>query len=333
MPDELILILVFLLGLSLYVFLGGADFGFGIWSLLLKHRPGPERDSLSQAMGPLWEANHVWLVLCLVLMLGAFPAGLAGLSQALWLPLLFALLAILFRGAAFALRQSYEGRPVTQARWETVFGLSSLLAPFCFGAGVGVWALGCLQFTPEGLFVASSQTQAFPPLVLTGGVFASVLAAWLAAVFLFHESWRRKDKKQAGLWLKRALITGVCVNGLFILVLAEQMAAGSALWKQMLARSSFNMLWFMLFTSAAMFLMRFKQAASAMLAAGAAVTVAVFGLGLGAYPFMVFGQITFTDMAAPPQTLHFMVKVIGAGLVFLVPCLVLLFWVFRGRKK
>jgi len=137
---------------------------------------------------------------------------------------------------------------------------------------------------------------------------------------------------QEELWRKRALTAGLAVNGLFILVLAEQMAEGTALWKQMLARSSFNMLWFLLFTSAAIFLMRFRQAAPAILAAGSAVTVAVFGLGLGAYPFMVFGQITFADMAAPPQTLDFMVKVIGAGLVFLVPSLVLLYWVFKGRK-
>jgi len=160
MPDELILILVFLLGLSMYVFLGGADFGLGIWSLLLKHRPVTEGRS---EPGPGLYGGQPCLAGVLPgASFGAFPAGLAGLCQALWLPLLCALLAILFRGAAFALWQSYDGRPGPRPAgngFRAEFRVGALL----LRRRRRRLGLGGLQFTPQGQFVASSPTRLSRP--------------------------------------------------------------------------------------------------------------------------------------------------------------------------
>ena len=105
MTAEMLILIVLLIAIMLYAILAGADFGAGIWEVLLKRPlPADDRKLIDHAIGPVWEANHVWLIFALIATLNGFPKAFATLSQALWLPWVLALTGIIFRGVAFVLK-------------------------------------------------------------------------------------------------------------------------------------------------------------------------------------------------------------------------------------
>ncbi len=111
MTPEIIALVLVLIGLTVYALFAGADFGAGIWEVNTALQAGEkERALMYNAIGPVWEANHVWLIFVLVMMFGAFPPAFAAICQALWIPLLLALAGIVFRGVGFAFR-SYRSAP------------------------------------------------------------------------------------------------------------------------------------------------------------------------------------------------------------------------------
>ena len=90
--------------------LAGADFGAGLWMLLAGGRNSPQaaetRAHARHAMGPVWEANHVWLIFVLVLCWTAYPVAFGSITSTLPIPLTAAAVGIIFRGTAYALRGS-----------------------------------------------------------------------------------------------------------------------------------------------------------------------------------------------------------------------------------
>ena len=123
--------ILILVGIVAYIVFAGADFGAGLWYLLAG--PGPRgrpiRDFTYHAMAPVWEANHVWLILVVVVLFTAFPAAFAAVSIELFVPLVLLLLGIVLRGAAFTFRTYDREDDRVQARWGLVFSMSSVLAP------------------------------------------------------------------------------------------------------------------------------------------------------------------------------------------------------------
>src|SRR3712207_1976669 len=96
---------VLFLALAAYFLFGGADFGAGVWGLFAAGpRRDRQRDLIAAAIGPIWEANHVWLILAIGILFSAFPAAFAAISTALHVPLVLYLVGIVFRGSAFAFR-------------------------------------------------------------------------------------------------------------------------------------------------------------------------------------------------------------------------------------
>src|SRR5690348_7424080 len=126
------------LGLSLtaYAVLAGADFGAGALDLLSGKR-SPDHEAIAATVGPIWEANHVWLIFSITILFSAFPAAFAALGTALLAPLTLALLAIVLRGAAFGLRGNPEGSQPSDARLGRLFGTASVAAPLLFGSIAG----------------------------------------------------------------------------------------------------------------------------------------------------------------------------------------------------
>src|SRR3954467_8933220 len=119
---------VLLLGVVLYALLGGADFGGGIWDLFATGpRAAAQRQAVATAIGPIWEANHVWLIFVIVLVFTVFPPVFAAVSIALYIPLSLALLGIVFRGAAFIFRTPARG--LAKTAWEQVFAVASTVTP------------------------------------------------------------------------------------------------------------------------------------------------------------------------------------------------------------
>src|SRR5690606_34322256 len=129
---------VLMLAVVAYAVFGGADYGAGFWDLIAG---GPDRGSrprrvIERAIGPVWEANHVWLIVIFVVLWTGFPEAYASITLTLYVPLAIAALGIVLRGASFAFR-----KVVVTTRYRRLFGAafasSSVLVPYCMGAIAG----------------------------------------------------------------------------------------------------------------------------------------------------------------------------------------------------
>src|SRR5919206_5323426 len=134
---------VLALSLNAYVLLAGADFGGGVWDLLASGpRRNRQREVISHAIGPIWEANHVWLILAIVLTFSCFPSVFARLGTVLHIPLTLMLVGIVLRGSAFTFRAYDDEHDAVQRRWGRIFAGASLVTPVLLGVSIGTVAAG-----------------------------------------------------------------------------------------------------------------------------------------------------------------------------------------------
>jgi cytochrome d ubiquinol oxidase subunit II len=185
-----------LLGLSAYLLFGGADFGAGLWHLISRRRA--EKEVIEHAMGPLWEANHVWLIFVMVMTWTAFPPVFADLMSTHWVPLSLAALGIVARGSTFVFSKAAPDR----SWYAWTFGLSSVLTPYCLGAVAATIATGA----PSWLGLAG----------VYGGVLTTALCAYLAAVYLIWDALRLGSRNLSLRFRGYALLSGATVGLLAI---------------------------------------------------------------------------------------------------------------------
>src|ERR671921_2875325 len=141
------------LSLNAYVLFGGADFGGGVWDMLATGpRRNRQREVIAHAIGPIWEANHVWLILAIVLTFSCFPPVYARLGTVLHIPLTLMLVGIVLRGSAFTFR-TYDGQhDVTQRRWGRIFSSASVITPILLGVSIGAVVSGRVGRQTQGTF-------------------------------------------------------------------------------------------------------------------------------------------------------------------------------------
>src|SRR3954471_7909869 len=196
-----------LIGLAFYTVLAGADFGAGWWQLTAGK--GPAADSIRahahRAMGPVWEANHVWLIFVLTVIWTAYPSAFGSIASTLSIPLFIAAVGIIFRGTAYALRAGASTMRQRRAI-DTTFALSSILTPFALGAAVGGIAS---RRVPVGNAAGSEFSSWLNPTSLLIGVLAVTTAAYLAVVFLCADATKRGDRGLEELFRRRALGAGI----------------------------------------------------------------------------------------------------------------------------
>ncbi len=205
MTADLVAVVV-VIGMTLYAWLGIADFGAGFWDLLAGGgRTGRRvRALIDDVVTPVWEANHVWLIFLLVTLWTAFGAAFGAIMTTLFVPLSLAALGIVLRGANFALRKDAEragGRAL--AGW--LFGIGSLLTPFFFGAGLGAVAAGRVPADGSGDPVSSW----WNPVSVSVGLLTLGMGAFLAAVYLTVEATRRSVMDLRRYFRVRAIAIGV----------------------------------------------------------------------------------------------------------------------------
>src|ERR1700733_6243152 len=194
--------------LTAYAVLAGADFGAGILDLICGRRPG-QRGALAHTIGPLWEANHVWLIFSITILFSAFPTGFAALGTVLLAPFTLAVMAIVVRGGAFSLRAEATGRQSRSARLlGRAFGAASVAAPLLFGASAA--ALAQVSSSPRGPATVSSLpwTGLFAGIA---GLLAVALGAPLAATFVTSRLERASQPALADRFRRRGLQTGASV--------------------------------------------------------------------------------------------------------------------------
>jgi len=333
-PDE-VLLLVLLGGLTLYALMGGADFGAGVWEFNTALQATPrERAFLYRAIGPIWEANHVWLIFVLVGLFVGFPVAFAALCRALWLPFLLALAGIVFRGAGFVFHAYGEDPSRARPAWSAVFALASTLAPFFLSASAWAIASGRLEIGADGTFSGSHATGWLNPMSIFGAFFGVAVCAYLASVYLVRDAWRERERALMDLWRRRAIATGVWMGILSAAGLALVMTEAPELWASFAKRS-----WPLVAASvgagvvslAALVLRRPTLAA---FSAAGAVAAVIWGWGLAQFPAIVPPRLTAAGTRAPDAVLDAVSIAIGGGFVLLAPALVLLLRLFKaGRPR
>jgi cytochrome d ubiquinol oxidase subunit II len=319
-------ILAVLLGLSLtaYAIFAGADFGAGVLDLLAGPRLS-ERDSIADAIGPLWEANHVWLVFSIILLFSAFPTAFAALGRELLAPLTMALVAIVLRGAALGLRASGDIQAPGGRRLSRLFGIASIGAPFFFGAVAG----GIAEVSSPGSAAATgSPAVPWPSLfALTTGALAVAVCTELAASLMALRMTRAGRTRLANRFRRRGLQSGVGTIALSALALGVASWKAPAVSHRLLGPALPVMI--LGFAAAAASTRAFWMG-SYRLARGATLLSAVaviWGWIVAQSPHLI-GSLTVRSAAASGPALTAIAIAVGITLVTVVPALFLLFGVF-----
>ncbi len=294
---------------------------------------GPRRDeqrrAIAAAMGPVWEANHVWLIFVIVILFTAFPTAYAALSVALFLPFHFVLLGIVLRGAAFVFRAYARraGAEVSPAErsWGVVFGAASTVTPLLLGLSLGAVSTGQIR-VQAGAVSASGVWTA--PLAVVMGVLALTLCAYLAAVYLVNETAGALQED----FRRRALLAGTATVILSAFAIPILRAGAPHLWKGLFEGRALPVL---LAGIAAALLagwwLRRRAYRKARAAAVVQIAAQLAGWLLAQYPYIVYPDISLSAAAAPPATLRFFLATLPIGLLILLPSLWLLFRVFKAE--
>lgn len=312
---------ILFLGVALYAVLGGADFGAGFWDLTAggARRGRRPRALIDQALGPVWEANHVWLIFCLVVLWTAFPGAFAAIMDTLYIPLALAAVGIVARGAGFAFGKVSE--TLSQQRmFGVAFAVSSVITPFFLGTVAGGIASGRVPTNGDGDPLGSWAN----PTSILGGVLAVVVCAYLAAAYLDAEADQRGLRDLEQYFRIRAIAAGVAAGvvafaGIFVLRddaprLYDRLT-GVAL-PLVIVSAVFGL-------GALALLVRSASRAGRYLAAGAVAAV-VGGWGVAQYPYLLGTHLTLSADAAPDPTLEAVVIVFLVAAVTIIPSLIYL---------
>jgi cytochrome d ubiquinol oxidase subunit II len=313
--------LVLFAGVVAYTVLGGADFGAGFWDLTAggAERGARPRHLIDTTLAPVWEANHVWLIFCLVMLWTAFPRAFAPIMTTLYIPLWFVALGIVLRGAGFAFRKAVV-RTEQQRVVGAAFAVSSVVAPFFLGTVVGGIASGRVPSSGGGDAVGSW----INPTSLLGGVLAVLACAFLAAVYLAADARRLDDRDLEVYFRRRAQVTGA-VTGLVALTgILVLNADAPRLVHGLLSRGAVLLALSAVCGIAALVLLpRADRRVIRALAVGAVAAV-VLGWGVAQYPYLLGTHLPIGAASAPAATLWVLTVVAAVAVVIVVPALALL---------
>jgi cytochrome d ubiquinol oxidase subunit II len=318
------------LALTAYAVLAGADFGGGVWDLFASGpRAAEQRSAVADAMGPVWEANHVWLIFMITGLFTAFPITFGVLGLALFLPFTIATLGIVMRGAAFAFRAHGRDAVGASSPWGVVFGVASVVTPFFLGTAAAAVASGSIH-APGGQLASGFLEGWTTPLAVVIGLFALSICAYLAAVYLMVEN---EDRPALLADFRRRAIASALVSGvLALLALAIASVEGPRLVQSVTGRGLPLFVLALLNGPLALWFVWRSRPRIARAAVIAQVVFVLWAWAVGQWPYLVPPDLTISGTAAPADTLNALLIVIGIGSLILMPSLWLLFRVFKGRN-
>jgi cytochrome d ubiquinol oxidase subunit II len=316
-----------------YGVLGGADFGAGLWDLTAggAARGARPRALIDHAIGPVWEANHTWLIFCLVLLWSGFPTAFSAIMTTLYVPLGIAAFGIVLRGSGFAFRK-ISMRTAEQRVNGVAFASSSIITPFCFGAVAGGIASGRVPSAGHGDPVSSWLN----PTSVLGGVLAVLTCGYLAAVFLVAEA-NRTAQADLERWSRRRAVTAAIATGVVAIVgLFVLRQDADRLYSRLLDRG-----WPLVALSVVAGIVALaatiggplrRRPAFVRLLGALAVAAVLAGWGVAQYPYLLGTHLTIYAASAPVATMNALGVVALAAVVLVVPSLGWLFLLtHRGR--
>lgn len=315
---------ILFIGVIAYAVFGGADFGAGFWDLTAGGavRGSAPRALIDRSIGPVWEANHTWLIYCLVVLWTGFPSAFAAITTTLYIPLGLAALGIVLRGSGFAFRK-VALRTAQQRLTGVLFAVSSVLTPFCFGGIAGAVASGRVPGAGGGGAPLSSWLN---PTGVLGGVLAVVVCAYLAAVFLASAATHPYPDEALHLYFRRrALAAGiaagiVCLVGVFVLH-----SDAPRLFHQLSTRGLALLIVSAGAGLAALATLRARRPRLPRSIASLAVAAVIAGWGVAQYPYLLGTHLSLTQAAAPEPTLWVLVAVACTAAVLIAPSLAALY--------
>jgi cytochrome d ubiquinol oxidase subunit II len=318
-----------LLALTAYTVLAGADFGGGVWDFFANGpRADNQRKAIARAMGPVWEANHVWLIFLIVILFTGFPTAFAALSVAFFIPFHLVLLGIILRGAAFVFRAHGSEEAGPQRIWARAFGSASIITPVLLGMCLGAVSSGAIRIV-NGVVEVNYLTAWLTPLSWACGALALALFAYLAAVYLTLETdgALREDFRQ------RTLIAGGVVVALAVLLIPLLFWQAPRLAENLFSLRALPVLAMgVAFALLSLWAVLTRRFVIARVAAVAEVVMLLWGWALAQGPYIIYPDLTIEAAAAPDSTLTFLLATAPVGALLLVPSLWFLFAVFKGHN-
>ena len=319
---------VVLVGLIAYAMFGGADFGGGVWTALaFGPRAREQREAIFRAMGPVWETNHIWLILVVVTLFTAFPPAFADLFTALLIPLSIALIGISFRGAAFAFRHfGHEGAtslPATAA----VFSIASILTPMTMGMALGAVAGGHIGIE-DGRVTSGLYEPWLRPFPIVCGLMGVAVCAFLTASYMTVRSsgQMREDFRN------RALAASLVLGALTTIAIPVSYWDASAFWDRLSAPAPIAVMALAVVAGLSSLVVLWRRWFVLAPAAAAGTVALVIGAwGAVQYPYFILPAEKIDEVAAGHETLVAFLVALPIGALILVPSLVLLYYTFSEQ--
>jgi cytochrome d ubiquinol oxidase subunit II len=329
---ELIVAGFMFVALVFYAVTGDADYGGGMWDLLATGpRADAQRSAIERAIGPIWEADHVWLILIVVILFTGFPSAFAAMMTALNIPFTLMLIGIVLRGSAFIFRKyDIKSKEVKQG-WSMLFGAASFFTPFIQGLTLAALSTGEIRIV-DGRLATGFFAGWLTPFAFACGLFALALFAFLAATYLTVDTSTERDVQND--FRLRALWSGVALAPIAFVVFITSKEGAPVMyhgltqwWAPLLIGAT------LVFAIAALTSLWLRRFALARIAAIAEVTLILTGWSLAQYPRLVTPDITIFNAAAPEITLRLLTYALVAGAIVLFPSLFFLFRVFKGKES
>lgn len=203
------------MAILLYLLLGGADFGAGIIELFTSEKnKGRTRKTMYRAIGPIWEANHMWLIITIVILFVGFPVIYSTMSVHLHIPLAIMLLGIIARGTAFAFRNYDAVVDDLQKLYNKIFVYSSFITPLFLGIIAGSAVAGTID-TDANNFVDAYIFSWLNIFTISVGLFTATICGYLAAVFIIGETDNAEDRK---IFTRKARLMNIATAACGVLV-------------------------------------------------------------------------------------------------------------------
>jgi cytochrome d ubiquinol oxidase subunit II len=320
---DIVLVIIWL-GVTAYGVFGGADFGAGFWDLFAGNarKGGPVRTFLERTIGPVWEANHVWLIFVLVYLWTAFPEPFVSIATTMFIPLTLAALGIVFRGSAFAFRK-WAATLNRQRALGVAFATSSILTPFFLGTVAGGVAS---DRVPLGNAAGDAITSWLNPTSILGGVLAVAATAFLAATFASREAAAAGEHDLADYFRIRAMAAGFIVGVAAIAGVGVLAVDAPELFDGLTSVRGIPLL----VASAAggvisLWMLYHRRFVAARIGAVLATAAVLWGWGAGQYPHLLEPDVTVDEYAASNPVLAALLGAFVLAGLMAVPALIYLF--------
>ena len=314
---------VLLLAVAAYAVFGGADFGAGFWDLTAgsPDRGARPRELIERSIGPVWEANHVWLIFIFVVTWTAFPEAYASIMLTLFVPLTIAALGIVLRGASFAFRKSVVTLG-NRRLFGAAFAGSSVIVPYCMGAVAGGIASGRV---PAGGRAGDPVDSWINPTSIVTGILAVTAAAYLAAVYLVWDARHDGDTELVQYFRRRALVAAVVVAAVAAVGMVVLHGDAPYVFDGMTGRALPVVILGVVCGFGALVLMVRDATPGARALAVLAVAGLVVAWGVAQWPYLLPESLTVSDAAAPSGTLSALIVIVILAGVVVLPAMALLY--------